>query len=176
MIFFIHSEDKNYQIEVLDSPLKWQVRIQDSQTKEKETHTIAKKDFRQFGELISFLFRHSSYLVDIVTRGDSYTVFTRGSLKTLKILTEEKRLYNELAQGSLKERENHIRSKMPGKIIELKVKVGDKVKEGDLVLVMEAMKMENEMRSALNGVVKKVFVKKDQTVEADTILVSIDSH
>lgn len=176
MIFFTHSENRSYQIEVLESPLKWQVRIQDSQTRKEEVHSIAKKDFRQFGELISFLFKHSSYLVDIVTRGDNYTVFTRGSLKTLKLLTEEKLLYNELAQGSSKEKENHIKSTMPGKIIGLKVKVGDKVKEGDLILVMEAMKMENEMRSVLNGVVKKVAVKKNQTVEADTVLVSIYPH
>ena len=173
MLFFAQSEGKNHQIEVQESALKWQVRIRDLQTQHEDVHTVDKKDFRQFGELISFLFRHSSYLVDIVTEGDSYTVFTRGSLKTIRILTEEKLLHSELTYGKSRDQENHIKSKMPGKIIDLAVQAGDKVEEGDLIVVMEAMKMENEMRAAFKGVVQKIYVQKNQSVETGALLVSI---
>jgi biotin carboxyl carrier protein len=60
---------------------------------------------------------------------------------------------------------------MPGLIIDLKVKVGDKVKTGDALLILEAMKMENILKSPGDGTVKNVTVKKGDSVEKGHILV-----
>ena len=89
-----------------------------------------------------------------------------GSLKTVQLLTEEHLLYNELTRAPSSETESSIRSKMPGKIVEIHVKNRESVKEGDLLLVIEAMKMENEIRSSVKGTVQKIYVKENQTVEA----------
>jgi biotin carboxyl carrier protein len=63
---------------------------------------------------------------------------------------------------------------MPGKIIRLMVEVGQLVKEGESVCVLEAMKMENELHTRQSGVVRAVHVKPGDDVEKDQVLVEIE--
>ena len=60
---------------------------------------------------------------------------------------------------------------MPGLVIEARVKVGDVVKKGGAVIVLEAMKMENILKSPSDGVVKKITVEKGAVVEKNQVLV-----
>lgn len=69
--------------------------------------------------------------------------------------------------------EGCVTTAMPGTIVDVKVKVGDKVKAGDGVLVIEAMKMENEIQAAKEGVVIAVHVKKGDSVTPDETLIEI---
>jgi len=64
-----------------------------------------------------------------------------------------------------------IKSQMPGKILRIHVKAGDAVKKGQGLLVMEAMKMENEIKAAQDGVVKEVKVTEGQAIETGAELV-----
>lgn len=63
---------------------------------------------------------------------------------------------------------------MPGKIIRMLVKEGDRVQEGDVVCVLEAMKMENELRAGKSGVVKEVNVEPGSDVEMGEVLVVVE--
>ncbi len=67
-----------------------------------------------------------------------------------------------------------ILAPMPGKIIDVLVKVGDKVSEDDELVILEAMKMENPVYATADGVVKDIKVKKDDTVEADQLLMVLE--
>ncbi|MGZ8257978.1 MAG: biotin/lipoyl-containing protein, partial [Methylotenera sp.] len=67
----------------------------------------------------------------------------------------------------------HVTTSMPGTIVAVKVKVGDKVSAGDGVLVIEAMKMENEIQAATSGIVVAVYVKKGDAVTPDESLLEI---
>ena len=58
-----------------------------------------------------------------------------------------------------------IKSQMPGKIVRILVKVGDAVIRGQSLLVMEAMKMENEIKSPQDGIIKEIKVKESQAIE-----------
>jgi len=69
--------------------------------------------------------------------------------------------------------EGCVTTAMPGSIVEVKVKAGDKVSAGDAVLVIEAMKMENEIQAPKSGVVVAVHVKKGDTVTPDESLLEI---
>ena len=62
---------------------------------------------------------------------------------------------------------------MPGKILSLKVNVGDSVNEGDLVLLLEAMKMENEVFASASGKVVQIPVKSGDTVNTGDVLMVI---
>lgn len=64
-----------------------------------------------------------------------------------------------------------IKAPMPGLILDLKVKPGDVVKKGDVVLILEAMKMENIIKSPGDGVVKAVKVVLKQSVEKNQVLI-----
>ena len=63
---------------------------------------------------------------------------------------------------------------MPGKIVDVKVSVGQQIKEGDLVAILEAMKMENEVFASASGTVASVNVSSGAMVEANDVIVSIN--
>jgi biotin carboxyl carrier protein len=67
-----------------------------------------------------------------------------------------------------------ILAPMPGKIIRVLVQAGEKVQAGQGLLVVEAMKMQNEIRSPKNGAVERVLVKEGQLVNAGEVLAWID--
>jgi biotin carboxyl carrier protein len=67
-----------------------------------------------------------------------------------------------------------VRTPMPGRVVRVLVAVGDRVAAGQGVVIVEAMKMENELRSASAGVVKEVNVGQGAAVEAGTVLVVIE--
>ena len=66
-----------------------------------------------------------------------------------------------------------VKSPMPGNILDVKVKVGDKVSNGTCLVVLEAMKMENEIPAPKDGTVTSVLVSKGATVNAGDVLVTI---
>ncbi len=68
----------------------------------------------------------------------------------------------------------HIKTPLPGTILKILVKVGDKVKKGDTLLIMEAMKMENNIMAEKAGKVSQIKVKEGETVLQDEVLVILD--
>ncbi|HKL98579.1 MAG TPA: biotin/lipoyl-containing protein [Mobilitalea sp.] len=67
-----------------------------------------------------------------------------------------------------------ISSPMPGKIISAKVSVGQSVKKGEVVLILEAMKMENEIVAPQDGTVASINVNAGQTIEAGDLLATLN--
>ncbi|HDN81014.1 MAG TPA: biotin/lipoyl-binding protein, partial [Chloroflexi bacterium] len=72
------------------------------------------------------------------------------------------------------EGEGVIKAIMPGKIIAVKVKEGDRVNKGDVVCILEAMKMENEIQAPKPGVIKEVRISPGDDVEMNQVLVVIE--
>ncbi|HEY8182272.1 MAG TPA: biotin/lipoyl-containing protein [Thermoanaerobaculia bacterium] len=66
-----------------------------------------------------------------------------------------------------------IRAMMPGRIVRVSVKKGDSVQKGTSLLVLEAMKMENDIQAPADGVVEALYVEAGQTVESGTELVHL---
>ena len=64
-----------------------------------------------------------------------------------------------------------ITSPMPGSILDVKVNIGDKVKYGQTLAVLEAMKMENDIPATQDGEVAEIKVKKGDIVETDAVLI-----
>ncbi len=79
-----------------------------------------------------------------------------------------------LKSTTLEKDEGAVVTSMPGNVKKVLVKEGDKVEAGQPVVVLEAMKMENELEAPKSGVVKKVNVKENSSVEANTVLVEIE--
>ena len=67
-----------------------------------------------------------------------------------------------------------VKAPMPGNIMKVNVKVGDAVKKGDVLVVLEAMKMENDVCAPADGVVASVEVNQGATVETDAVLVTLN--
>ena len=121
------------------------------------------------------LHNKKSYKAEIVKSDKATKTFTfkiNNHIHTVEVkdkfdLLLEKLGMNNGAAGKV----NNVKAPMPGLIIDMKVKVGDSVKAGDQLLILEAMKMENILKSAGEGVVKSVKVKKGDTVEKNQVLI-----
>jgi pyruvate carboxylase subunit B len=69
--------------------------------------------------------------------------------------------------------EGAVTAIMPGKIIRILVAEGEEVAEGDVVCILEAMKMENELKAPQAGAIKGIFVQPGQDVETGTVLAEV---
>ena len=66
-----------------------------------------------------------------------------------------------------------LKAPMPGKILDILVKEGDEVALGDPVMILEAMKMENELKSPADGILEALHVEKGDNVEKNQLLLEI---
>ena len=173
MYFQAESNGVNYEITVREDRMNWIVGIK-SDNDDWHRYTISKKDYQYFDNTICFIYKNSSYLVDVVGQGTDYEVYTRGSYRSLKIFNDEMLLHESLRTGKGLSGGNELLAGMPGKIVKVMVKPGDELKEGDPLLIMEAMKMENELRAAKDCKVKTVNVKEGQNVEGGVNLISFE--
>ncbi|WP_456437126.1 sodium-extruding oxaloacetate decarboxylase subunit alpha [Desulfurobacterium sp.] len=71
-------------------------------------------------------------------------------------------------------KEGDVTSPMPAKVVEIKVKKGDRVNEGDVVAIVEAMKMQNEVHAPISGTVKAIYVKPGDQVNPDEAIMTIE--
>jgi biotin carboxyl carrier protein len=65
-------------------------------------------------------------------------------------------------------------TQMPGKVVKLNIKEGDTVEAGECVLILEAMKMENEIKTSVAGTVKAIHVKEGDALESGVLMVEIE--
>jgi len=98
--------------------------------------------------------------------GKTYEVETRTDIEPAIIEDTEK--------TSTKDGENIIKAPISGKIISVEVKKGKKVKQGDTLLKLVAMKMENEIVAPKEGIIKEIKVKKNNDVSKGDVLIIIE--
>jgi pyruvate carboxylase subunit B len=113
----------------------------------------------------------------LVRRGTArgeYTISVNGYRIDAEALDERGRAIRELA-GARGHASGpaHLTAPMPGLIVRVNVSAGDPVRAGQGLIVMEAMKMENELRAAAAGVVKRVLVSPGDAVEKGTTLLEL---
>tara|TARA_Y100000031_G_C8000768_1_gene283503 strand:- start:168 stop:557 length:390 start_codon:yes stop_codon:yes gene_type:complete len=88
---------------------------------------------------------------------------------------KEAAIFNRVKKEKIEESgKSVIVSPLPGTIYEINVKKGDKVKEGQSLIKIIAMKMENDITAKRSGTVKEIRIKKDESVSKDDILMIID--
>jgi acetyl/propionyl-CoA carboxylase alpha subunit len=165
--------DKNYKVDVTETKTHWKIGILlEGDGQQWKFHEVLKTDFFPVESAISLLFQGSSYLLDVFGGGNEYTVFTRGSYRSVKIFNDESILQEALRGPSGFGGGDSLTAGMPGKIVKIMVKPGDQVKANQPLLIMEAMKMENEMRSMHSETIKEIHVKPGDSVDAGANLIS----
>lgn len=172
MYFEAELKEKKYQINVLKREDTWFVQLREAGQEKWEEHNIPFNQFEEADNVISFLFHNQSYLVDVVSDGLDCSVYTRGGFTNMRLYNDEMLLHESFKSGGMAGGAKSLRSGMPGKIVKVFVKEGDEVKAGTPLMVMEAMKMENEMKAAANVKITKIHVKPGDTVESGAELIS----
>lgn len=117
------------------------------------------------------------YLAELDVNGSRYHVELEKEVIKVKTPTIVKRSHLVSDREKTLDKSNTSISKiiapLPGNILSVKVNVGDEIKKGSLLLVLEAMKMENNIASDVEGVVKSIKVKDGDTVLQNDLLVEI---
>ncbi len=122
----------------------------------------------------SLIVDNRSFEVEVDNSGDEYRVLVDGRNYHIHLL-DERRVRVGAAQAGLQLQGRQIVSvPMPGKIIAVLVSEGDAVEKGQGLVIVEAMKMENEVRSPIAGAVKEIRVKPGDTVEGGAPLVIVE--
>lgn len=173
MYFEAELKGKKYKVDVSEQRLTWKVSLQE-EGKDWIHYDISKNDYKKAEQYISFLFAGKSYLIDVISQDTEYTVFTRNSFRAIKVFNDEMLLHESLKKGGGFGGDQELKSGMPGKIIEIFVKEGDIVKANKPLLIMEAMKMENEMRATRDVKIKEVRVKQGDSVESGAVLIKFE--
>ena len=160
--------DKKYKVVVNDDMQfsfdKEQIASLDVQRTSKDAVHILKENRSFKASLEQKDFLKKTYSVRI--NSNTYEVKISNELD---LLIEEMGL--SLAAGNVV---NDIIAPMPGLILDVQVKEGEEVKEGDYLLVLEAMKMENTLTAPRDGKVKSVMVKKGETVDKNQLLIEME--
>jgi biotin carboxyl carrier protein len=127
----------------------------------------------------SYLLRLNNNVYELTiskTSVDAYAVIVGGHQLDVTVRTalQEKaiKLIEDARVSSHHLRE--VKAPMPGLILKVKRKEGGKISQGDSIMILEAMKMENDLRAPSSGQIKKIFVKEGTAVEKGTILFTIE--
>jgi biotin carboxyl carrier protein len=157
---------KTRTIELQRNSERWQISL-DGTALDADAVEIAPNVF-------SILLNGESFEVRIApTSEGKLTLQTRHQDFTAEVV--DPRAWRDRRHGAVEaEGRQQIVAPMPGKVVRLLVKAGDKVEAGQGLLVVEAMKMQNEVRSPKTGTVERLLAKEGQPVIAGEVLAWID--
>jgi len=160
--------EKKYKVKVNDT---FEYNFTEGQITSLDIQEVSSTKFHVLKE-------NCSFKAEIITSDflkKNYTVKINSNIYEIDISNQLDLLIQEmgLSLGSAQVI-NDIKAPMPGLILDVLVQVGDTVKEGDYLLVLEAMKMENTLTALGDGVVKSVSVIKGEKVEKNQLLIEIE--
>lgn len=130
-------------------------------------------DFKECGEFYSIILEGKPYLIKFVEDGNVLRASTGSFTTSLKADKQDKRIRRELRE-SFTAKSDVLATRIPGKIMDVMVKKGAKIKKGDELFVLEAMKMENRVFSLRDGVIEEVMVKKGDILAAGDALLTYE--
>jgi biotin carboxyl carrier protein len=126
--------------------------------------------------IYSILLEDRSYMVELI-EGESpklFSALTAYRSFDLEIIDAETRYMLSRKGDEPVEAGNQVSSPMPGKVVKIPVKVGDKVESGETVIIVSAMKMESEYKAAHEGLIKEIHVAEGDTIEGHQPLITIE--
>ena len=122
------------------------------------------------------LWKNKKYPLEVIEKKQNkFTVMLNGVWHTFTVETPfslKRKKFLESQVGS--SASINLEAPMPGKIVEILVEEGAEIKAGEPVLILEAMKMQNEISSHVEGVVKKIVVRKNDSVMKDDLMIEIE--
>ncbi len=132
-------------------------------------------DFRALDTaLFSMIIQDKSYELVIEERDESVQISMHGRALTGEVLDERAQLLLTRKAGTAGgSGEVSIKSPMPGLIVAILVAEGDVVKQGQTIVILESMKMQNELKAPREGTVQRISVHPGQTVEQNKLLITI---
>ena len=122
----------------------------------------------------SLLIDGRSYEGYMYSSDDEWEVLLQGTLYNVQVEDErERRLRQALGEGPAQHGEFHLKAPMPGLVVAVPVEDGQEVAKGDVLVILESMKMQNELKSPRDGRISRIRVKVGDSVERKQTLLSV---
>jgi biotin carboxyl carrier protein len=132
-------------------------------------------DVRKVGaSSFSVLIGNRSFDLEVVPEGDELIVASRGATTRVTLVDTARRSRGALGGRPVVSGKAQLKAMMPGRVVNVLVSVGDQVELHQGLVVIEAMKMENELKSPKAGKVSEVKVAPGQTVEKGDLLIVVE--
>ena len=112
--------------------------------------------------------------VDIEMDGGIWTATVEGRTFKIEVPDSGPVVKKKRSQGGKKKKSGTVSANIPGKIVTIEINEGDVVEEGQVILILEAMKMQNEIQAPISGTVSSVTCEEGQSIEANVPLVVIE--
>ena len=117
-----------------------------------------------------------TFEVELSQDGNKWTATIDGQTFEVQVEGEKGAAPRERRTGSRKSKSGNVSTTIPGKVVTVEVAVGQSVREGDVVLVLEAMKMQNEVAAPISGTVTEINCAAGENVEANVPLIIIEAE
>lgn len=130
--------------------------------------------FRPGPQTISMLIEGKAYEVGLEKNGNLFSVYFFNDTIELELVDPRKFQASNTARSTETSGPFKIQAPMPGKIVKVTVQEKSAVKEGDSLLIMEAMKMQNELKAPKSGTVSKIHVKEGEPVAISQVLMVLE--
>lgn len=121
-----------------------------------------------------YLLKHENQIFQIYVAPSETADVTLGNHSFEIKISDPKRLRGAGGAGGIADGTIEIKTAMPGKVVRVLAEQGAEIRQGESVLVVEAMKMQNEMKSPKDGIVKEIRVAEGATVNAGDVLAIIE--
>lgn len=122
----------------------------------------------------SLIVDNRSFEIEVDNTDDEYRVLVDGRNYRIYLVDERRMRVGGAQSGVELQGRQKVSVPLPGKVTAVLVSEGDTVEKGQGLVIVEAMKMENEVRSPIAGVVKEINVKAGETVEGGAVLVVVE--
>ena len=126
------------------------------------------------GALYSVITESQSLEAVIDDEDDKIAVMMGGRLYETQVL-DERALLMAQRRGGLGNDSGEVHAPMPGLIVKVVVQAGQAIEAGQTVVILESMKMQNELKAPITGTVGRVHIEASQTVDKNTLLLEIDA-
>jgi biotin carboxyl carrier protein len=128
------------------------------------------------GQMVhSLIVNGKSYEARINEDDDNWSIYLKGTLYSAEVIDErEKRLRDASSDDAGTGNSYSLKSPMPGLIVKVPFSAGDSVEVGDVLAILESMKMQNELKSPIAGIVSEVAVSEGENVEKKQILLNVN--
>ncbi|MDX1903820.1 MAG: biotin/lipoyl-containing protein [Thermonemataceae bacterium] len=124
------------------------------------------------------IYRNKSYSIEVLKADateKNFRLKINGEIYDYTAKTQIDLLLEKMGiQTANTKKVNHIKAPMPGLIVGIKVEIGQKVQKGDILLILEAMKMENVIKSPIEATVKAIKIKQGENVEKNKVLIEFE--
>jgi len=156
-------DNKKFEVEIVDEK---HIRIGDR---------LLEVDFESVSgqPVFSLILDGKSYEAFVYQSEEDWDVLLRGRQYQAKVEDEREKRLRDAGGAATEGGEFHLKAPMPGLIVAILIEEGQEVKKGQVMLILESMKMQNELKAPRDGVIGRVRVKAGESVEQRQTLLSV---